>query len=147
MIAAVGGNITNLRVNFAGSRPATKLLAAAATWATVSSTNRRSTPLLPVAGVRSSPPTSAVASTTAFNEPPTHTASDEIPIASDAPPRLTSRGFLPWRFADAGPGVRRATVMGPASENLHNSRPQYLPGLSPLYLQKRTSQAPTGKSA
>src|SRR5437868_8427499 len=30
MIAAVGGNITNLRVNFAGSRPATKLLAAAA---------------------------------------------------------------------------------------------------------------------
>jgi hypothetical protein len=63
MIAAVGGNITNLRVNFAGSRPATKLLAAAATWATVSSTNRRSTPLLPVAGVRSSPPTSAVAST------------------------------------------------------------------------------------
>jgi hypothetical protein len=31
----------------------------------------------------------------AFNEPRTHTASDEIPIASNAPPRPTSRGFLP----------------------------------------------------
>ena len=40
------------------------------------------------------------------------TAAAEIPIASDAPPRHTSRGFLPWRFAYAGPGVRRATIMG-----------------------------------
>ena len=32
------------------------------------------------------------------------------------------RGFLHWRFAYAGPGVRRATVVGPASANLHNSR-------------------------
>src|SRR3984893_14763720 len=31
------------------------------------------------------------------------------------------RGFLHWRFAYAGPGVRRATVMGPASANLHRS--------------------------
>jgi len=31
------------------------------------------------------------------------TASIEIPIASDAPPRHTSRGFLLWRFAYAGP--------------------------------------------
>jgi hypothetical protein len=31
MIAVVRGNITNLRVNFAGSRPATKLLVAKAT--------------------------------------------------------------------------------------------------------------------
>src|SRR5882724_6886778 len=31
----------------------------------------------------------------------------QIPIASDAPPRHTSRGFLHWRFAYAGP-VRAA---------------------------------------
>src|SRR3981189_1394452 len=47
--------------------------------------------------------------------------SRQIPIASDAPPHHTSRGFLPWRFAYAGPGARRATFMGPASANLHKS--------------------------
>ncbi len=46
----------------------------------------------------------------------------QIPIAHAAPPTCPSRGFLPWRFADAGPGVRRATIMGPASENLHKRR-------------------------
>ena len=45
----------------------------------------------------------------------------QIPIVYAAPPTSPSRGFLPWRFAYAGPGVRRATIMGPASENLHNS--------------------------
>src|SRR6266851_4609104 len=34
--------------------------------------------------------------------------SHQIPIASDAPPRHTSRGFLHWRFAYAGPPVRAA---------------------------------------
>src|SRR5580692_4707403 len=58
----------------------------------------------------------------AFNAPRQQTASVEIPIASDARPRHTSRGFLPWRFAYAGPGARGATIMGPASANLHNSR-------------------------
>src|SRR5258705_1600164 len=29
--------------------------------------------------------------------------SRQIPIASDGPPRHTSRGFLHWRFAYAGP--------------------------------------------
>src|SRR5216684_4642303 len=48
--------------------------------------------------------------------------SRQIPIASDAPPRHTSRGFLHWRFAYAGPGARRSTFMGPASANLHNKR-------------------------
>ena len=48
--------------------------------------------------------------------------SRQIPIASDAQPLHTSRGFLLWRFAYAGPGVRRATIMGPASANLHNKR-------------------------
>src|ERR1700686_3663646 len=64
----------------------------------------------------------------AFNAPRQQTASVEIPIASDARPRHTSRGFLPWRFAYAGPGVRGATIMGPASANLHNfgSRPDLL---------------------
>jgi hypothetical protein len=55
----------------------------------------------------------------AFNAPWQHTASTAIPIASDAPPRPVSRGFLPWRFADAGPGARGTSFMGPASENLH----------------------------
>src|ERR1700676_717888 len=57
----------------------------------------------------------------AFNAPRQQTASVEIPIASDARPRHTSRGFLPWRFAYAGPGARGATIMGPASANLHNN--------------------------
>jgi hypothetical protein len=55
----------------------------------------------------------------AFDAPHQQTASVEIPIASDARPRHTSRGFLPWRFAYAGPSVRRATFMGPPSANLH----------------------------
>src|SRR6267154_1266201 len=49
--------------------------------------------------------------------------SRQIAIASDAPPPHTSRGFLHWRFAYAGPGARRSTFMGPASENLHISGP------------------------
>ena len=57
----------------------------------------------------------------AFNATRQQTASTEIPIASDAPPRPASRGFLPWRFADAGPGARGTTIMGPASENLHRT--------------------------
>jgi len=66
----------------------------------------------------------------AFNAPRRHTPSFEIPIASDARPRQTSRGFLPWRFADAGSGVRRATSIGPASANLHRSgRPSAVPKL------------------
>src|SRR6267143_4417165 len=48
--------------------------------------------------------------------------SRQIPIAPDAPPRHTSRGFLHWRFAYAGPGARRSTFMGPASANLHKLR-------------------------
>jgi hypothetical protein len=63
MIAAVRGNITNLRVNFAGSRPATKSLVATATCATASSTNLGSMPVLPIVIVRSSPPTFSIAST------------------------------------------------------------------------------------
>ena len=39
MIAALRGNLTNLRINCAGPRPATKSLAATATCATAFSTN------------------------------------------------------------------------------------------------------------
>jgi hypothetical protein len=48
MIAAMGGYITNLRVNCAGSRPATKSLVITATRATNSSTNLCPMPVLPV---------------------------------------------------------------------------------------------------
>src|SRR3982074_3083200 len=65
--------------------------------------------------------------------------SRQIPIASDAPPRPTSRGFLPWRFTYAGPGVRRATIMGPASANLHKS-PRDVRGIGwPYRPRKQTS--------
>ena len=50
------------------------------------------------------------------------TANAKIPIVSDARLHQTSRGFLPWRFAYAGPGVRRPTFMGPPSANLHKLR-------------------------
>jgi hypothetical protein len=38
--------------------------------------------------------------------------SRQIPIASDAQPFHTSRGFLHWRFAYAGPAVRAARHHG-----------------------------------
>ncbi len=80
---------------------------------------RCATLVLPVATGRnvSSPPRSLPKQ--AFNATRQQTASTEIPIASDARSLHTSRGFLPWRFADAGPGERRATFMGPPSANLH----------------------------
>src|SRR5260370_2605403 len=46
--------------------------------------------------------------------------SRQIPLAARHH-TFPHRGFLHWRFAYAGPGVRRATVMGPASANLHRS--------------------------
>jgi hypothetical protein len=62
MIAAMGGNITNLQVNCAGYRPATKSLAITATWATVPSTHLRSIPVLPIVIVRSRTPTFSIVS-------------------------------------------------------------------------------------
>ena len=84
---------------------------------------RRLTPVLPIAIGRPSPSPHRPLPKEPVNARRLQTAAAEIPIASDAPPRHTSRGFLPWRFADAGPRVRRATIMGPASENLHMSGP------------------------
>jgi hypothetical protein len=82
---------------------------------------RCATPILPVATGRhvSSPLRSLPKQ--AFNATRQQIASTEIPIASDARPLHTSRGFLPWRFANASPGARRSTFMGPASANLHRS--------------------------
>ena len=36
----------------------------------------------------------------------------EIPIALAAPTCLTTRGFLPWRLSDAGPGACLTVAMG-----------------------------------
>src|ERR1700692_3054594 len=112
----------------AGSRSAMTRLAVAPPWTTALSVNlRRATPILPIAiGQPSSPPLRPLPKE-AINAPRQLTASAEIPIAADALLRHTSRGFLPWRFAAAGPGVRRATGMGPASENLHPEVPLHLP--------------------
>jgi hypothetical protein len=47
--------------------------------------------------------------------------SRQIPLAARHHHTFPHRGFLPWRFAYAGPGGRGTTFMGPASENLHKS--------------------------
>ena len=47
--------------------------------------------------------------------------STQIPIAHAATSTYPSRGFLPWRFADAGPVRAAPPSRGPASENLHRS--------------------------
>src|SRR5271167_3083889 len=65
---------------------------------------------------------------------------DSRQIASGAPPRHTSRGFLLWRFAYAGPRVCRATFMGPASANLHRS------GHSPTR-QRKLTRSPRAEQA
>ncbi len=62
MIARCAAISQNLRVNCAGSRPATKSLVATTTYTTTSSTNLRSISVLPIAGLRSSPPISSIAS-------------------------------------------------------------------------------------
>ena len=58
------------------------------------------------------------------NAPRQQTASTEIPIGSDAPLRHPSRGFLPWRFAYAGPrrAPRRhhgAAIRKPSQQRTH----------------------------
>jgi len=45
----------------------------------------------------------------------------QIPIAQAAPTTSPSRGFLHWRFADAGPRCTPHHRHGPASANLHRS--------------------------
>jgi hypothetical protein len=118
----VRGKIIRLPVCFAGSQPAmTKLVLAPPSIAIVSFDHRCTTPIPHVATGRPGSSLHRSPSKKTFNVPRQHSASIEIPIASDAKPPHTSRGSLPWRFAYAGPGVRRSTIMGPASANLHMS--------------------------
>jgi hypothetical protein len=98
---------------FAGSRPAMTMLVVAPPWTTALSINLRcTTPVLPIAIGRPSSPPLPPLPKAAVNARRQQTASAEIPIASDAQLRHTSRGFLPWRFSDAGPRVRGAAIMG-----------------------------------
>src|ERR1700738_3531419 len=79
-------------------------LAVAPPWTAASSINLgRATPVIPIA-IRgpSSPPCRPLLNEM-VNAPRQQTAGAEIPIAPDAQLRQISRGFLPWRFADAGP--------------------------------------------
>jgi hypothetical protein len=114
------GDIPVLRLRFAGSRLAMARLVCAPPRIAISSFNlRRSTPVLPIVIGRPNPSPHRPLPKDAVNARRLQTAAAEIPIASDVRPRHTSRGFLHWRFADAGPSVRRATIMGPASAILH----------------------------
>ena len=45
----------------------------------------------------------------------------QIPIARAANSSPISRGFLPWRLSDDGPGACRSIDHGPSSETLHKS--------------------------
>jgi hypothetical protein len=61
------------------------------------------TPVLPVATGRQCSLPPRLLPRQAINAPRQRAASVQIPIASDAQLRHTSRGFLLWRFAYAGP--------------------------------------------
>ena len=98
------GKIIRLPVCFAGSRPAMIMLALALpSIAVVSFDHRCATPIPHVVTGRPGSSSHRSYSKQASNARRQQTASIEIPIASDAPPRHTSRGFLLWRFAYAGP--------------------------------------------
>src|SRR5882672_11708141 len=76
------------------------MLAVALPWTTALSINLRcATPLLPIAIDRPSPPLHRPLPNEAVNAPQQQTASAEIPIASDAPRRHISRGFLVWALS------------------------------------------------
>jgi hypothetical protein len=69
---------------------------------------RRATPILPFTIGRPAPSRLRSPAEKAPNQPRQNTRSLQIPIASDAPTRHIFRGFLPWRFAYAGPPVSAA---------------------------------------
>ena len=101
------------------------MLAVAPPWTTASTSNlRRTTSVLPITIVPPSSPPLRPLPKQPVNAPRQQTASPEISIASDAPPCPMSRGFPPWRFADAGPRNPWRRHHGPASENLHSMRHQ-----------------------
>jgi hypothetical protein len=109
-----------LLFRWAGSRPVKTTLVVAPPWTTVSSINLSpATPVLPIATARPRSPTLRPLLKAPINALQQQTASAEIPITSDAKPRHTSRGFFPWRFADASPRCAWHLHHGPASANLH----------------------------
>src|SRR3979490_3228768 len=61
--------------------------------------------------------------------------SRQIPIASDAPPRHTSRGFLHWRLSDDGPGASRIVPDG------RHPKPFTLPELAHHWLPRTSLRA------
>ena len=115
------------------------MLAVALPWTTALSINLRcATLLLPIAIDRPSPPLHRPLPNQAVNAPQQQTASAEIPIASDAPLRHISRGFLPWRFADAGPAARGTVIMGRHPKTFTNSEELSTSICFPLCPQTRT---------
>ena len=108
MINSVSRRHSSGQFCFAGSRPAMTMLALASPRIAISFNLRRLTPVLPIAIGRPNLPPHRPLPKEALNARQLHTAAAEIPIVSDAPPLHTSRGFLPWRFAYAGPRVRAA---------------------------------------
>ena len=123
----------------ASAQQLTMLAVALLTTIAVSFHFRRATPVLPLAIDRpaSSHPRSPAEK--AANLPRQKTGSVQIPIAPDAPPRHILRGFLPWRFADAGPRNPWRRHHGPASENLHKPGSLTARPAGPFYSQERTS--------
>ena len=117
----------------AGYRSAMTMLAVALlTTVAVSFHLRRATPILPLAIDRPASSRPRSPAEKAPNPPRQQTANAEIPIASDARPLHTSRGFLPWRFAYAGPrctprhrhgaGIRKPSQKRPWPEGWWHSR-------------------------
>src|ERR1700687_4265967 len=121
MIAAVRGNITNLRVNFAGSRPATKSLALTATWATASSTNLSSMPVLPIVVVRSSPTTFLIASAQRVQRTSGTHRQRRNPHGVCRPTSPDVPRFPPLEVCGRRPQSAWRRHHRPASENLHNN--------------------------
>src|ERR1700736_332196 len=92
-----------LHFSVAGSRPAMTLLVVAPPWTTALSVNLRcATPVLPIAIGRPTSSPFRPLPKQAVKAPRQQTASAEIPIASDAQLRHTSRGFLVWGFSCQG---------------------------------------------
>ena len=95
-----------LLFRWAGSRPVKTTLAIVPPWITVSSINLcAATPVLLIAIARQSSPSLRPLLKEPVNALQQQTASAEIPMASEAKLRHISRGFLPRRFAYAGPPV------------------------------------------
>ena len=127
------GKIIRLPVCFAGSRPAMIMLALAPPSIAVVSFDHRCATAIPhvVTGRPGSSPHRS-SSKQASNARRQQTASIEIPIASDARHRHTSRGFLLWSFAYAGPrcpprhhhgaGIRKPSQQRPLNLRINVDR-------------------------